>query len=173
MNSRGQAFSTFQLLIAAIVALAILVILLGVMDVIPDFNDKKISDEASNFISSGAARPSDLQTSGSRITIKGGDTLNARALAEQSKIISQNQICISKGDFEGTTDFVFTDAEGTILRYDGSQTGLKISVLCDTGTEIQNDLEKNGITADWMTTTQCQNVSQLSQLACIVALRYA
>ncbi len=173
LNQKGQAFSTFQLLIAAIVALAILVILLQILHVIPDISDKKMSEEAKNFISRGITSPSDLQTSNGRIAIKNGDTLNAKAIADQSGVVSENQICISKGDFEDSDDFSFTDAEGTILKFNGSQTGIKISVLCDTGSEIENDLQKNGITADWMNTPQCETVSQLSQQACIIALRYA
>ena len=43
LNKKGQASSTFQLLIAAIVALAILAVLLSVLDIIPILNVKEPS----------------------------------------------------------------------------------------------------------------------------------
>ncbi|MDP2666593.1 MAG: hypothetical protein Q8P05_03775 [Candidatus Diapherotrites archaeon] len=172
MNSRGQTFSTFQLLISAIVALAILVLLLNILDIIPK-QDQQVSVEATNLIKSQNSRPSELRTSSNKVVVKTGDSLNAKSLANQSGSLTEEQLCISKGDFANVDDFAFTDADGTILRFNGSQLSIKISVICDTGSELEGDLLTNGISDNWMDSPQCQDVAQLQQQGCIVALRYA
>ncbi|MEK6971012.1 MAG: hypothetical protein AABW68_05000 [archaeon] len=173
MNSRGQAFSTFQLLISAVVALAILVILLNILNVIQFPFDPSVSKEAGNMVKTQATNPGSIQTSSSRIIVKTGDSLNTKSLASQSGILSPNQLCLSKGDFESDSMFQFTDTAETVLVYSGNQIGVKLSVVCDTGTELAGDLQSYGITSDWMSSSNCENVKTLSQTACVVALRYA
>ncbi|MDP2666594.1 MAG: hypothetical protein Q8P05_03780 [Candidatus Diapherotrites archaeon] len=173
MNFRGQAFSTFQLLIAAVVALAILVLLLNIIGSLPFLSTQKPSTESVNLIKSQVNEPGALRTSNRLIFVR-DDSLNTRAIASSSGILTEAQLCISKGDHEDTSEFEFTSiTEGDVLRYNGSQLGVKISVLCDTGTELQDDLLNNGIDEDWLGNEKCSDISQLNQTACVIVLRFA
>jgi hypothetical protein len=172
LNSKGQSFSTFQLLISAVVALAILGLLISIIFNIGPIGTPIPSEATSNLLKNQQASPSALITSG-RITFKEVDTLNTKALATSSGWLSPAQICLSKGDYPSPESFTFTDADGTIMKTTQSQTGVKISVICDVGTELEDDLQRNGITGNWMESTQCQQVKASSQTGCIVALRTA
>ena len=112
--------------------------------------------------------PSELRTS-NPVTFTKEDSLNAKAIASASGVVTEGQICISEGDFiDQESDF---EAIGNgILRYNGSSNlRVRISVLCDTGNQIISDLEANGIDNDW--TGNCS--IDIPQTACIIALRYA
>lgn len=176
MNSRGQAFSTFQLLIAAVIALAILVLLLNIIGSIPDFSGAAPNKSASDLIAGQVNSPGELRT-GQSLQFGKEDSLNAKSIASLSGVVTSGQICISRGDHVSgdstSTDFEFTSDD--VLRYNGSSSlRVKISVLCDTGTELANDLEANGIQDDWLSDNpKCDSVTQLNQTACIIALRYA
>ncbi|MEK6821465.1 MAG: hypothetical protein AABY11_03650, partial [archaeon] len=63
MNFNGQAFSTFQLLIAAVVALAILVLLLNIIGSLPNLGGQKPNKVASDLVGSQVSAPSELRTS--------------------------------------------------------------------------------------------------------------
>ncbi len=178
MNNRGQAFSTFQLLIAAVVALAILVLLLNIIGSLPTPGTTKPQAEAVNLIKSQVNSPSELRTSSNAVIFTREDSLNSRAIATSSGVLTSSQVCISMGDFanEQDSDFVDTNpnASGDIVQYQGSgQLRVKLSVICDTGTELANDLQNNGIDdSTWMQSDKCQSVLSLSQTACVVALRF-
>lgn len=173
MNDRGQAFSTFQLLISAVVALAILVLLLNIMGSLPDFGNRSPSEEAVNLIKSQINSPAELRTSGNAVTFKKDDSLNTKSIAANSGVLTQSQICISRGDHEETQEFEFPGTEGEILRYNGSQLRVRLSVICDTGTELESDLGSNGLDSSWLNNDACQNLVQLNQTACLIALRFA
>lgn len=170
MNSRGQAFSTFQLLIAAVVALAILVLLLNIIGSLPSINSQKPIKVASDLVASQVNSPAELRTSSS-VPFGKEDSLNATSIASQSGVVTNSQICISKGDHIDTDEFVLSSS-GKVLTYNGSSAlRVKISVLCDTGSQIQEDLEENGDGfGSWV--DDCQDLPE-NQTACIIALRFA
>ncbi len=178
MNSRGQAFSTFQLLIAAVVALAILVLLLNIIGSLPTPGTTKPQSEAVNLIKSQINSPSELRTSSNAVIFTREDSLNSKAVATASGVLTSSQLCISMGDFfdEAGSDFVDTNpsVSGDIIQYSGSgQLRVKMSVICDTGTELSTDLQNNGIDdSTWMQSDKCQQLLGLSQTACVVALRF-
>lgn len=173
MNDRGQAFSTFQLLISAVVALAILVLLLNILGSINIFGTQNPSEEAVNLIKSQINSPAELRTSGNPVTFKKDDSLNAKSIASRSGVLTESQVCISKGEHEETQEFEFPGIEGEILRYNGSQLRVRLSVICDTGTELEEDLESYGLSSDWLSNDACQELTELNQTACVVALRFA
>lgn len=172
MNNRGQAFSTFQLLIAAVVALAILVLLLNIIGSLPNLGGQKPNKIASDLVASQVNAPSELRTS-NPVTFTKEDSLNAKAIATASGVVTEGQLCISQGDFvDQESDF--QQVGDGVLRYSGgSNLRVRISVLCDTGNQVAADLESNGIeNADtWM--NDCSGIQDLPQTACIIALRYA
>ncbi len=175
MNNRGQAFSTFQLLIAAVVALAILVLLLNIIGSLPNLGGQKPNKIASDLVASQVNAPSELRTS-NPVTFTKEDSLNAKAIASASGVVTEGQLCISMGDFIGSeSDF---NPVGTgVLQYSGaSNLRVRISVLCDTGNQIIDDLAANGYgDAGWE--SDCSNaanpITEIPQTACIIALRYA
>ncbi len=174
MNNKGQAFSTFQLLISAVIALAILVLLLNILEGINFFNQRKPISEATDLIKSQINSPSELRT-GQVVTFNRDDTLNSKSISDNSGALTSNQVCVSLGDFiDDPGDFTFTSAkEGDILRFNGGQLRVKLSVICDTGTEIQDDLTQNGVVDDWLGNEKCQEITALNQTACVVAIRSA
>ena len=175
MNSRGQAFSTFQLLIAAVVALAILVLLLNIIGGLPNFGSSEPLEEAATLIKGQVNSPSELRTGSNPITFTKEDSLNPKAIADKSGVVTANQVCVSMGDFlqEDDSDFAITNEDAGIVKYTGTgQLRVRLSVICDTGTELAEDLTNNGITEDWLGSSKCSDVAGLSQTACVIALRY-
>lgn len=173
MNSRGQAFSTFQLLISAIIALAILVLLLNIIGGIGFDAGQDPNKAAADLVTSQVNSPSELRTTSNPVSFGRDDSLNVRSIASRSGVVTADQICISKGDHENTEEFEFSSDD--VLRYNGSSDlRIKISVLCDTGTQLQQDLQDNGVQDDWFgSSPKCQDILNLNQTACLIALRYA
>ncbi|MBM3282584.1 MAG: hypothetical protein FJY86_04585, partial [Candidatus Diapherotrites archaeon] len=166
VNNKGQAFSTFQLLIAAVVALAILVLLLNIIGGLPNFGSSEPLEEAATLIKGQVNSPSELRTGSNPITFTKEDSLNPKAIADKSGVVTANQVCISLGDFlqDDGTDFAEMNETAGIVKYTGSgQFRVRLSVICDTGTELAEDLTNNGIEDDWLQSTKCQDVSSLSQ----------
>lgn len=178
LNQKGQAFSTFQLLIAAVVALAILVLLLNIIGSLPTPGTTKPQAEAVNLIKSQINSPSELRTSSNAVNFTKEDSLNSKSIANSSGVVTSSQICVSMGDFfnETDTDFIDTNPNktGDIVQYRGSgQLRVKLSVICDTGSELSTDLQNNGIDdSTWMQSDKCQELLSLNQTACVVALRF-
>ncbi len=173
MNSRGQAFSTFQLLIAAVVALAILVLLLNIIGSLPNLGGQKPNKVASDLVASQVNSPAELRTS-TQVPFGKDDSLNAKSIAAASGVVTEGQICLSLGDHGGNdgdgTGFNLL-ADGKVITYSGaSSLRVKISVLCDTAGQIGDDLDDNGVD-DW--TTSCGEDLNPNQTGCIVALRFA
>jgi hypothetical protein len=168
-GQKGQAFSTFQLLIAAVVALAILVLLLNIIGSLPNLGGQKPNKVASDLVASQVNAPSELRTSNPVIFVK-GDSLNAEAIASASGVVTEGQLCLSEGDHYGSGDFAPAGDNDKILRYTGSTNlRVRISVLCDTGEEIPDDLSANEDGADaWAGGCGLPG----SQTGCIIALRY-
>lgn len=77
LNKKGQASSTFQLLIAAIVALAILGVLMSVLNVIPGMNTKP-GDATKTLLKTQTTTPGEEQCT-TKVTF---DTSNSRLSAE-------------------------------------------------------------------------------------------
>lgn len=169
MNNRGQAFSTFQLLIAAVVALAILVLLLNIIGSLPNLGGQKPNKIASDLVASQVNAPSELRTS-NPVTFTKEDSLNAKAIASASGVVTEGQLCISMGDFpEGESDFAL-NSTGSVLQYNGSSNlRVRISVICDTGNQLLADLEANGSPTEWLDSCDVD----IPQTACLIALRYA
>ncbi len=171
-DQRGQAFSTFQLLISAVIALAILGLLLTILGQLPFLNTQKPSTEAENLIKSQVSRPGEVRTS-LKVSFQKTDSLNAKAIASASGVLTPGQICLSLGEHEQTEGFNLNDpsAANRILSYEGSSLQVKMSVICDAGDQLDTDLGDNGLDQGW--DDDCGNISGSSQTACLIALRIA
>jgi len=149
MNSKAQASSTFQLLISAIVAIAILTILMQVLGIIPGlFPTGDPAEKAKNLIVKAYNNPA-TQVS-EKVTFAKKTTLLASGIAEGSGIgIEASQICFLSGDFEGSNTFT---VEPQKIVYKGTTSkDVKLVAVCDDKTHIETtvntDLEL-GSTAD-------------------------
>ncbi|MFH1696284.1 MAG: hypothetical protein ABH854_00035 [Candidatus Diapherotrites archaeon] len=128
-SEKGQAFSVFKLLIAAVVAIVILTILLQVLSGIGTFQQGKPSEQAATKVSSlvnSLGIPEKTQT----VTWENGDTLFSRNIADSTGTIGEDQVCVLMGDVPASRFDL--DNEGTIIRYTGtSGLATKLQVLCD------------------------------------------
>ena len=145
LNQKGQAFSVFKLLIAAIVALAILAILLPILK-IPAFganpNDEAVSQVKTLYNSPGEYRLSKAVTFSTQSC---SPSLNAKSIAQQSQLLSTEQIWLDRGDFASGEQFVLSN-DGSIVSYNASGSRqVKLGVMCDSSSEIEDSLNSQGI----------------------------
>ncbi|MDO8625579.1 MAG: hypothetical protein Q7R47_05830 [Candidatus Diapherotrites archaeon] len=177
LNQAGQGSSVFQLLIAAVVALAILGVLLQVLNLVNPEVGAEPSKAATDTLKSAYSSPSTLKSS-QKVTFK-PDTppLNIRGIANSSGVISSDRLCLSLGDFD-ETKFENAGGQGATLRYIGSgaQTA-KMDVLCDYGTtELTKTLESYNLpnANDWVGSCPSEFTSGTTQdTICVIALRIA
>ena len=174
MNSRGQAFSTFQLLIAAVIALMILVLLVNIISniIIPGGQDP--SSEAVQLLNSAINSPSELKVS-KEVTFRPGASLNAKAIAEKTGTLTENQVCVSRGDVPGEELFKLSP-NGKILTYQGSSaSNFKLYVICERpGNLLDDDLLEN-IGSDlggWFKGSVCEGIlkPENTGMGCLVAV---
>jgi len=133
LDNRGQAYSTFKLLIAAIVALAILMILTPIIgSVLQIFQDDPAA-KTIELLNDLYNRPGAIKTTARDVTFSPGTPLSAVSLA-QSIPLSKEQICLSTGDFEDSdTGFSLDEVGGEhhrIIWNGTANRNVKIAVMC-------------------------------------------
>lgn len=147
MDQRGQAYSTFKLLIAAIVAMAMLAILIPIIMQAMGWLTNSPINETKSLISDLIGSPGALRHT-PEVAFKPNEVLAASALVVKLGI-SDEQICMSTGEFEedATTGFECMGCEdGTEnqrLFYHGkSNMTAKIAIVCNVNLdEIKSDIE--------------------------------
>ncbi len=171
-NQRGQGSSVFQLLIAAVVALAILGVLMQVLGLINVGVGQEPPKAASDMLKSAVASPATLKTSGT-VSFKNGSALNVRAISIDAQTgVRPENLCLSLGDFENDNrGFEDLLGGGQTIKYTGTANqNVKLDVLCDFGQdELEATLESYGLedkTPNW----DCSSATG-DQLICVVALR--
>ncbi len=190
MGQKGQAFSTFKLLIAAIVAVVILMILLSILNII-DFSPRNQPIVgASDALEAAYQTPSALENSQS-VTFTNGYTLSKKAVVERANIgISEDQICLSLGDYQDMTTSGFTGGvictgpdgdcsnENKISYDGGGNKTVKLSVLCYDGDELAGivgtgpDSIYEDLKEEWIDQCECTTDTDLQkQICCAVMLR--
>ena|SRR3989338_6636100 len=139
-NEKGQAFSTFKLLIAAVVAIAMLTILLPIINQIGGIGQTNPNDEAARQINGVGPGEHRLTRS---VNFSQETTLNARTIAAGSDKYSEDQVCVTKGEFDDT---IFEEVEGRTVQYKGTGAqAVKLSIICDRGDLMQRAFEDNGL----------------------------
>ncbi len=172
MNSTGQAYSVFKLLIAAIVALAILAILIPIITniVIPGNDIQTVSKQ---MIQEMSPMPGALKTS-DPVIFKTGSNLAPSALAGSSGLAG-DQICVHKGDFEDNDALSIQGS--TIMNNSISDIQVKVSVTCNASNQMIDSLEEMGLASDFDGDAgECScplDNSNASQKCCVVILKYA
>ncbi len=161
LNKKGQAFSTFQLLIAAVVALALLGVLLPI--IMKNVNIGGNPEEsAQTLIRSQINSVGSLRYTES-VKFKNGDSISAPALAEGTGL-SRQQVCILNpgSNFDGET--------GASITYNSSSTlSYQIGVLCDYKDEMQASLGQfTGEVPDGASLCESRFTDFSSEKVCIV-----
>ncbi len=177
IGSSGQAFDVFKLLIAAVVAAAILLMLLSVLNLDlfnPNQDPNTIAIKAVKDLKNTRGVPQFLDA-----TFKSGSTLVANSIADKSDGLSSNQVCVlvSKNAANSSKFAPPTSgAEGKIIRYDGqSSQKTRLLIFCDRKSDIG---EKDGSfrsldldSGDYdLSTNNCWTGSSASATVCLVAI---
>ncbi len=158
MDSKGQAFSTFKLLIAAVVAMVILGILLGIVGIIPNLGVGDPQEEAETLLkkmytSQGRAMKSSV------VTFEKDMSIGARDLALSSRSgLIEEQICLSAGAYGESTRFNEHE-EGKVITYTGSAPmAAKLGGVCDSRKLLSDTIKTyaSGILdIDWYDSLGC------------------
>lgn len=144
MDSKGQAYSAFKLMIAAVVALAILGILMGILQTLPNMTQSQPSPAAIDLIKQ--AKNQYATPLVKAVTFSSKDKIiNGKTVAGSSGGLSQDQICMSLGDAPENDSSGFSLIAGSknhIIQYNGSTNkDMEIVVICDrTLDELDEDL---------------------------------
>ena len=177
MNSKGQAFSVFNLLIAAIVAFAILYILLTILPPPgPMFQDP--NDAAKQLIPTAMNSPGSVQTSAREASFDNESNLAPSAIVAESGITAEN-ICILKHDFADDERFVFR--RNTLYYESTSSMTLKISAVCERAGQLQEILNVEldnpatiapGDAGDIACGSNCDAVNDPNKTCCAILLNF-
>ena len=144
LNARGQAYSTFKLLIAAIVAIAILTILFSIIGVIPSMGQTDPADAAATKLKDAAAGSLATELVSNKVVFKDGMTLNSISIVEKSGVaLTKEQVCLILGDFSGDDiddvegragfNYASDNSLGKSISYHGGDKEARIAVLCYKG----------------------------------------
>ena len=148
MNQKGQAYSTFQLLIAAVIAMAILIILIPIIMRVMGIITADPTVETRQIIGNAVDSPSALQRTSS-VAFPPNSALSAQAITEGTGI-SPDQICMGSLDFGENDPQGFTHIEGdesSLNKYDrityngNSAQTVQVAVICnESSTLLLGDL---------------------------------
>lgn len=133
------------------------------------FGVKDPGTEAAKMIMDYQNKPSELKIV-EKVTFKKDDSLNAVSIADRTKSLTKEQICLSKGDLENNADF---EKVGSVIRYKGtSRKQVNLLVVCDIASDLKTNLSENY--ADYATyADDCasNNNSTDSSTLCLIALK--
>lgn len=148
MNKKGQASSVFNLLIAAVVAVAILTILMYIMNLIPKPFSQSPTERAVEVVKSNTTLLG-TRTITSEVTWQNKGELSARAIADGTGSLAEDQVCVLPGQFESDSSGSFKIiSEGSKIQYafEGSM-NTKLFVLCDYVNKMSETMGEYGV--DW------------------------
>ena len=128
-NKKGQAFSTFQLLIAAVVALALLGVLMPIIMNVLGFAQRDPVSTSKQLLQGQVDNPGTLTYTDSVVFTDKKKSLSSSGISENTGL-SPDQVRFVVGDL-ATTDFVeLVDNKG--IDYQKSTKGTyKIGIICD------------------------------------------
>jgi hypothetical protein len=179
-GERGQAFSVFWLLVAAIIAIAILVLLLGVFNVIPIFGPGADPiNTAAQKITDLRYQKGTLKVTTEEVTFQPNYVMTSAGVISTGKLeMDEKQICLSIGDFGLVEDSGFsTDPSHIKIDYKGTApVKAKLAIICNSGWKLPEDVARQGgstgVLVEWL--KDCPAVNEPlwnKQLACFVALK--
>jgi hypothetical protein len=170
LNNQGQAYSTFKLLIAAIVALAILMILMPIIASVLQIFQNDPADKTIELLNDLYNKPESIKITQMPVTFTPNMVLSADALKESTSL-SANNICMSLGEFEEDEDGFSIRVEDDIhhrITWNGqSNQNTKIAVTCNINLDrLESGIEDTKF-EDW--DPDC-GICEDNGRCCIVAL---
>ncbi|MFH1224844.1 MAG: hypothetical protein V1676_03495 [Candidatus Diapherotrites archaeon] len=150
LNKKGQASSVFNLLIAAVVAVAILTILMYIMNLIPKPFSQSPTERAVEVVKSHTTLLGTREIT-SEVTWQNKGELSARAIADGTGSLAEDQVCVLPGQFgegDSSGSFIGLGNGGTKIQYafEGSM-NTKLFVLCDYVNKMDETLAEYDV--DW------------------------
>jgi len=147
LNQKGQAYSTFKLLIAAIIAMAILAILIPIIMQAMGWLTASPLNETKSLLTDLVGSPGALKHT-PEVAFKPDDVLASSALVERLPI-SKDQVCLSTGQFEEDSENGFEcigceDARDNqrLIYHGSSNQAARLAVVCNVNlTELLDDIE--------------------------------
>jgi len=143
INQKGQSYSVFKLLIAAIVAVVILGILLQILGIIKIFPTSDPTTEAASLLQRMADTTSSVHISSQPVQFDSEvSNLNVRAVTSATEgVVQEDQLCIYPGEFEGEGYFSSVD-DGSAINYTGNLSSVNVGFkgICDRGSALNETL---------------------------------
>ncbi|MFH1587116.1 MAG: hypothetical protein ABID38_04625 [Candidatus Diapherotrites archaeon] len=168
MKSKGQAYSVFKLLIAAVVAVSILMILFSILGGLDFFVTKDPMDEAQKNVKK-LVNELGIPKKIGKVTFQPETILAAKPIAEGTQELSSDQVCVQVGPpYDEDARFEVLPRS---IRYTGSTTqATGLWIICSRGKEIAQDIEDNGLT-DELDPDDCPDFDDESSARfCIVSI---
>lgn len=127
-NNKGQAASTFQLLIAAIVAMAILGVLMGVLGGLAWEVTKDPEEGAESVLKEAVKDPFSIKGPEEVLFDRDHSIIDVTALTARADIpLVPTEVCITEGDQTGA----FSTDNGKVLNYNfGGTKSVKVKAVC-------------------------------------------
>ncbi|MEK6972415.1 MAG: hypothetical protein AABW72_00005 [archaeon] len=164
LNQKGQTFSTFKLLISAIVAIALLTILFNIMGMIPSLGQQDPQTKAIDLVKK-ATNP-EYTPQKAKVQFTKGNTIGAKAIAQQG---IGYEICVSTGELANDAGFG-TSVDGILINYSGSAAkNVSLVAMCGTATELDVYAQELQATGGFPTYT-CSNLGQTDDSVCILTI---
>ena len=173
MNDRGQAYSTFKLLIAAIVALAILMILLPIISSVLGILQNDPTDKTRELLNNLYNQPETLKTA-EDVTFTPNSNISGLALSEKLPL-GKNEICMSLGDYEADTEagFAVSGDEHHRITWNGvSNKVVDIVVVCNLNFDmLEQGFDGTIVEERSWEYSDCEDICGEDGRCCLVALK--
>ena len=179
MNNKGQAYSTFQLLIAAVIAMAILVILIPIIMQVMGIIKSDPTDETKRMISIAVDSPSNIQTTPD-VAFEPGDVLSSQAITTRTGI-SKDQVCMGALTFDEDDEFELASGGNSSHRLIFKGTGtltVQVVVVCNVShADLDDDMIAYGFIdnedglPDAIDLDDCPETCKSGGTCCAVILR--
>ena len=182
LNQKGQAFSVFNLLIAAVVAVVLLALLLSILaQIVPPGSSQDPPIAAASIVKDAVSNKASLQQT-SEVIFVTNTSLNRRALAlETEGKINDNEVCvgISTDDFQDSdNEDVWFVNDSTSITYKGSdRRRAHIMVICDSISRIDEgtdsyfeDFTADEFQEDYFDNCQCFDEDNI-ETCCFVLIK--
>lgn len=175
MNAKGQGSGVFQLLISAIVALAILGVLMGILGILPNFlGGQDVTDTARNLLKD-AYNQVGTKTSG-KIKISKDTSITNKGVAGINSGIESKQVCVGVSSSLADIVDVSSGSDAAAMRYTAAaDREVRLGAHCTPSDEFANDIGSSGVLglAGWdIVESECPgNIdSSNSTISCIIVL---
>ncbi|MEW6295793.1 MAG: hypothetical protein AB1467_05910 [Candidatus Diapherotrites archaeon] len=145
MNSKGQEFSVFKLLISAVIAVVILTLLLNILGLIGPIGQGDPKKESVEILKQAYNnRYNDYRTKA--VTFSNNDQINVKATAEASGLITADQLCMVGESSFGPPNWTITAK--SIMYTGGGQKQAYLAAYCDKGNALSTSLEDTSFLKD-------------------------